>query len=90
MSGASSVSMFAGFITSGSAGAEVYGVTFNTLNVVHQAISISRDPDIYEMNIFPTSGASPFQARTIAPGDIGLQMLDRKPRDSMDAALSNS
>ena len=49
MSGASSVSMFAGFITSGSAGAEVYGVTYNTLIVVYQAIFISRDPDIYEM-----------------------------------------
>ena len=44
--------MFAGFITSGNAGAEVYGVTYNTLKV-HQAIFISRDPDIYEMNRLP-------------------------------------
>ena len=49
LSGASSVSMLAGFITSGNAGAEVYGVTYNTFKVVHQAIFISRDPDIYEM-----------------------------------------
>ena len=48
--GASSVSMFAGFITSGNAGAEVYGVTYNTLKVVHQTFLNSRDPYIYEMN----------------------------------------
>ena len=49
MSGTSSVSIFAGFMTSGSVGAEVYGVTYNILKVVHQAIYISRDSDIYEM-----------------------------------------
>ena len=41
--------MFAGFITSGNAGAEVYGVTYNIQRVMHPAIFISRDPDIYEM-----------------------------------------
>ena len=43
LSGASSVSMFGGFMTSGNTGAVVYGLTYIKKDI------ISRVPDIYEL-----------------------------------------
>ena len=81
MADASSASMFSGFITSGNAGAAVYGVTY-TMETVEESVRC----EYIEL----TSGVSPFQATTMAPGDCGLQLAAKKPRDSRLAESSNS